>query len=59
MKVEELLEVRECGVCKEALHVFRVTKGDEDRVVAREVASGKDHVCFELPQDANLLVLED
>jgi len=60
---EELVEVRECGICKEALHIFHVTDKysdpDDKRVVAREVASGERHACFTLPRDANLLVLED
>jgi hypothetical protein len=55
MKKPEVVELRECDQCKESLKIVRV-KGD---LVAREVASGDRHVCWELPQDANLLVLND
>ena len=51
----EVVEFRECDQCKESLKIVRV----KDELVAREVASGEKHVCWELPQDANLLVLND
>ena len=58
---EQLLDTTECAICKEALQIVRVKawKGGDDKVLAREVESGKQHVCFTIPQDANLLVLED
>ena len=55
----ELIEARECGVCREALLVYREHSRSEDRVVAIEEVTKKTHVCFDLPQDANLLVMED
>ncbi len=52
--------VKECGVCREELQIWReIREGHEDRVVATDRVTGKQHVCFDLPQDANLLVLED
>jgi len=56
----QIIDVRECGVCREELLVWReVRVGTEDRVIARDRKDGKQHVCFDLPADANLLVLED
>ncbi len=49
------IELRECDKCKESLRVVH----EEERVVAYEVASGERHVCWNLPEDANLLVLDD
>lgn len=46
---------KECPRCKEALTVTR-RKG---RVVASERHSGKQHVCWDLPADANLIVIDD
>lgn len=56
---EELLETMECSVCREALQVVRVKADRGDRIIAREIESGERHVCFDIPADANLLVLED
>ena len=58
---EQVLDTTECAVCKEQLQIVRVKawKGESDRVLAREVESGKQHVCFSVPTDANLLILED
>ena len=51
---------KECEVCKEELLVWReVRRGKEDRLIACDRKDGKQHVCFDLPQDANLLILED
>ncbi len=55
MEKPEVVELRECAQCKESLEIVRV----KDDLVAREVASGERHVCWDLPQDANLLVLND
>lgn len=65
--VEKILRTSECEVCKETLNIVQVKawRGSTDpdreapRVIAVEVESGKQHVCFSLPSDANLLVLED
>lgn len=48
-----LLAIRECPLCKETLRVLETPDGP----VAIEQASEKQHVCWDLPQDANLLVL--
>lgn len=56
MKTPKILESRECDVCREAL--FLVDYGD-DRVVATDRKDGQRHVCFDLPADANLLIMED
>jgi hypothetical protein len=56
----EIETVRECEVCKEELLVWReVRSGKEDRLVACDRVSGDQHVCFNLPQDANLIVMRD
>ncbi len=55
MKKPEVVEIRECDRCKESLKIVRV----KDDLVARDVASGERHVCWDLAQDANLLVLND
>jgi len=56
----EIETVRECDVCREELLIWReVRKGHEDRVIACDRKDGKEHVCFDLPQDANLIVMED
>ena len=47
---------RECDRCHESLEIVQVKDGV---VIPREVASGKRHVCWDLPEDANLLVLKD
>jgi hypothetical protein len=47
--------LKECDRCKESLRIVK----DDDRVVAYEIKSGDRHVCWSLPEDANLLVLED
>lgn len=48
-------EDQECPRCKEALTVTR-RKGV---VTASERKSGKQHVCWDLPADANLIVIDD
>jgi hypothetical protein len=53
--MREVVELRECERCKESLEIVRV----KENLEAREVASGEKHVCWDLPQDANLLVLND
>ena len=57
------IELRECDKCKESLRIVHenVHLGHDEvvRAVAYEIASGKRHVCWNLPEDANLLVLDD
>ena len=50
-----LVEVRECEVCKAAL---RIVNSDE-RQVSYEVASGEEHECFDVPENAELLIMDD
>jgi hypothetical protein len=49
----KLLAIRECPLCKETLRVMETPDGP----VAIEQASDRQHVCWDLPRDANLLVL--
>lgn len=51
-------ERRECDYCKEALVILRV-KGPDGDAIPVEVASGNRHVCWNLPEDANLIVIDD
>jgi hypothetical protein len=63
----ELIATRECELCREALFIIRESfeassmtcHETDERVVALNVKDKKHHVCFTLPQDANLLVMED
>ena len=52
-KQPEVVELRECERCKESLQIVRV----KEHLEAREVASGEKHVCWDLPEDANLIVM--
>lgn len=52
-----LVSVRECEVCKAAIRI--VGSGEEDRTVAFDVASGEEHECFDIPPDAELLIMQD
>lgn len=53
----DIVHVKECEVCREELLI--VTEGDGERVIATDRKDGKRHVCFDLPQDAVLIVMED
>lgn len=55
MPTDVLVEVKECDVCKAALRIIR----DDERETAYEIASGEEHDCFEIPDDAELLVMKD
>jgi hypothetical protein len=56
----ELIETRECEVCREALLIVRESsESHPSRVIALDAKDKARHVCFDLPQDANLLVMED
>ena len=57
----EILESRECEVCREALFIVRETSdiGHINRIIAMDQKDKTKHVCFDLPRDANLLVMED
>jgi hypothetical protein len=61
---KEVVEIRECDQCKETLEIVRYkyelpSGTNASRVVALEMETGERHVCWDLPQDANLLVLND
>lgn len=47
---------KECDRCREALRIV-LTK--DAVVVATDQRSGYKHICFDIPEDANLLVLGD
>jgi hypothetical protein len=57
----EILEARECELCREALLIVRESSelGHLNRIIALDQKDKTKHVCFDLPQDANLLVMED
>ena len=55
----ELIKTRECGVCRESLLIIRESDEGEERLIALDAKDKVKHVCFDLPQDANLLVMED
>lgn len=55
MNDEKIVAFKECASCKQALKVVEV----EGQHLILELASGERHICWNLPQDANLLVLED
>lgn len=53
-KGREFASSRECPYCKEMLNIYHTKDGP----VAIEQASKKEHVCWDLPRDANLIVIE-
>lgn len=55
MKQSKVVQLKECEHCKESLEIVQV----KDGLVAREVASGEVHVCWDLPKDSTLLVMND
>lgn len=55
MASDVILQVKECDVCRAAIRVVI----DKDREVAYDVATDLEHECFEIPEDAQLLVMED
>lgn len=61
MHEPEVIEttLRECSRCKQSLQILHTKEDGGERVVALEVRSGKRHVCWDLPDDVNLLVLDD
>lgn len=46
----------ECPYCKESLRVAILANNEQ---IATERATGKEHLCWDLPEGADLLVLED
>jgi uncharacterized protein YbaR (Trm112 family) len=57
---QEVVASRECPVCREALLVVHeADENSDERTVAYNKNDRKRHVCFDLPSDANLLVMGD
>ena len=53
-------ERRECSYCKESLVILRLKYRDgASDAIPMEVATGNRHVCWNLPEDANLIVMDD
>jgi hypothetical protein len=46
----------ECPYCKESLRVAILA---DNRQIATERATGKEHLCWDLPEGVELLVLDD
>jgi len=55
MKAEDLVSTRECPFCKQMLDVYRVKAG---LYVEREQGSDREHACWDMPADADLIVIE-
>ena len=55
-----LLSTRACDLCGEALSVYQTKYGQVTVERASEVVGEKlrEHACWDLPQDANLIVLK-
>lgn len=53
---EQVVERRECERCKQALRIVRFP---DQRLVAFDAKTKTRHVCWDLPEDANLLVMDD
>lgn len=56
MSANVIVQVKECDVCRMAIRIF---SDDDDREIAFDVASGDEHECFEIPEGAEVLVMED
>jgi hypothetical protein len=52
---QTVVRVKECDLCKAAV---RIVYGKE-REVAYDADTGEEHECFEIPPDANVLILSD
>lgn len=59
-KDKVLVSTRECPLCREALNVYRMKAGVFVAIEQASEISGesKEHTCWDLPQDANLIVIE-
>ncbi len=55
MSANVIVQVKECDVCRMAIRII----SDEGRETAFDVASGDVHDCFDVPEDADLLVMDD
>lgn len=52
-----LVQVKECDLCHQLIRV--VSDPVKGRAVAFDEPSGEDHECWDLPSDAQVLVIED
>lgn len=57
MTADVLVSIRECEVCKAAIRI--VGSEQDERQTAFDVASGEEHECFDVPETAELLVMDD
>lgn len=55
MNANVIVQVKECDVCRAAIRIV----SDEDRETAFDVATGDEHECFDIPEEAELLVMDD
>lgn len=51
-----IIQETECGRCKQALRLVTMADGRE---YAWDLKTNETHVCWDLPEDANLLVMDD
>ncbi len=52
----KITEARECDHCREAIFILA---SPDERIVAVDQRNGMQHICFDIPADANLLVMRD
>lgn len=55
----EVKAFEECSRCRTPLRIVQVSDERGAREIAYERDSARQHVCWDLPEDANLLVLDD
>lgn len=56
MTSQTIVRVKECDLCKGAI---RIVYGDDGREMSYEADTGEIHDCFDLPDDAQVLILSD
>ena len=57
MATDVVVSIRECETCKAAIRI--VGSEQDERQTAFDVASGEEHECFDVPENAELLVMDD
>ena len=57
MTVTTLVQLKECDVCRQVIRIW--TDPETGREVAFDEPSGFDHECFQIPQEAELLVMDE
>ena len=58
-KAFEVKAFGDCSRCKTPLRIVQVQDEKGMREISYDLDSSRTHVCWDLPEDANLLVLED